>query len=109
MKQEFVKAVAVRSRPYIIIGKVYELNRGDNFVTEPDYIVGEDGSLCYLGREFDISPHLYDEGYFVECDHAGRPIHDNPNNRLPIPGMKSDEGVNLSDVGDKSNGEYSEK
>lgn len=96
MSQEYVKAVSSRSRPYVIVGKVYDLHRGDNLVTEPDYIVGEDGSLCYIGREFDISPHLFDEGYFVECDHAGRPLHKNPNIKLPIPGMGSDEGVELT-------------
>lgn len=96
MKQEYVKAVAIRSLPYIKIGKVYDLFRGDGYVTEPDHIVGEDGSLCYLPREFKPSPHLLG-GYFVECDQAGNPTHVNPYQELPIDGLKADEGVEFAE------------
>lgn len=97
MQQEFVKAVAIRSMPYIKIGKIYELFRGDGYIVEPDHIVGEDGTLCYLPKEFSPTPHLMG-GYFVECDQSGKPLHVNPTQELPIDGLKSDDDVEFAEL-----------
>lgn len=89
MSQEYVKAVADRAKSYITIGQVYELHRGDGYITQPDYVIDDEGQVSALPKEFMPSSHLYG-GYWVICDAGGEPMNPNPFAELPIEGVKSD-------------------